>query len=132
MGEPIAVSGRTALAGVRLPVDPSTLLASFWPDPWDALAVDKPNSLALRIASVAAGTADGFFEGRTVAEWDIAAAALIVAEAGGAITDRDNRALAFNRSRPALDGIVAATPALVEPLRLRLAAGIAAWRAQRR
>lgn len=130
-GLPLAVSGRAALAGARLPVEAANLVASFWPEPWDAVAVERPNSLALRIAHVASGFADGWIEGRTVSEWDVAAAALILTEAGGTITDRDGGALAFNRPSPAVHGIVAATPALHPALRLRLDGGLRALAARR-
>lgn len=130
-GVPIAVSGRTALAGCALPIDPSTLTAAFWPEPWDAVAAEKPNSLALRIAHVAAGTADAFIEGRTISEWDIAAAALILTEAGGTVTDRDGAPLAFNRLSSAVRGLVAATPALHGEVRRRLEAGLKALAAVR-
>ena len=130
-GVPLAVSGRADLAGVRLPVDPPTLGATFWPEPWDAVAVEKPNSLALRIAHVARGIADGFVEGRTIAEWDIAAAALILTEAGGVVTDRHGATLTFNRPSPVVQGLVAATPALHDALRRRLDGGIRALAAAR-
>ncbi len=130
-GAPLAVSTATTLAGVRLPVDAGTLAGRFWPERWDAVAVETPNSLALRMAHVANDFADGFFHGRTAAEWDIAAAALIVAEAGGTVSDRDGVALAFNKPDPAIAGIVAATPALHAPLQQRLAAGLVAYAASR-
>lgn len=131
-GQPLRVSARADMAGVRLPIDAATLTARFWPEPWDAVAVEKPNSLALRIGHVAEGVADGFIEGRTIAEWDVAAAALIVSEAGGTITDRDGHALTFNRPSPAVHGLVAATPALHADLRRRLNGGIRALAARRR
>ena len=130
-GIALGVSGRRDLAGVRLPVDAPTLTAAFWPEPWDAVAVEKPNSLALRIAHVARGVADGFIEGRTIAEWDIAAAALILTEAGGTVTDRHGAAITFNRASPAVHGLVAATPALHDALRRRLIGGIEALAARR-
>ena len=131
-GAPIMVSGRDALAGLRLPIDAQGLTSRFWPEPWDAVAVDKPNSLALRTAMVASAEADAFFEGRSLAEWDIAAAALILAEAGGRVTDRDGRALRFNRPDPCIAGLVAATPALHGEVARRLAAGVASLSAVRR
>lgn len=130
-GEPLAVSGRRDLAGVRLPADPHGLTAAFWPERWDAVAVEKPNSLALRIGHVATGFADGFIEGRTIAEWDIAAAALILAEAGGTLTDRHGDPVAFNRPSPAVHGLVAATPALHDGLSRRLDGGLRALAALR-
>jgi len=131
-GAPLAVSGRVILAGARLPVDAINLTASFWPEPWDAVAVERPNSLALRMAHVASGFADGWIEGRTVAEWDVVAAALILTEAGGTVTDRHGAPLAFNQPDPVVHGVVAATPALHSDLRCRLDGGIRAWAARRR
>ena len=131
-GAAIAVSGRDALAGLAMPIDPQGLVAPFWPEPWDAVAVEKPNSLALRIAKVANGEADAFLEGRSISEWDIAAAALLLTEAGGAVSDRNGDALGFNRASPAVHGLVAATPALHAEVARRLAAGIAALSAVRR
>ena len=130
-GLDLAVSGRTAMAGCALPIDPSSLTASFWPEHWNAVAVEKPNSLALRIAHVASGLADGFIEGRTIAEWDVAAAALILTEAGGTITDRHGEPMTFNQPIPSIHGIVAATPALHDDLRRRLDGGLKALAARR-
>ena len=48
----------------------------------DLVAVAKPNSIALRIAMVAAGEADLLATIRWGHEWDIAAAVLIAREAG--------------------------------------------------
>ncbi len=129
---PIAVSGRSALAGLSMPIDPQGLTAPFWPEPWDAVAVEKPNSLALRIAKVASGEADAFLEGRSISEWDIAAAALLLTEAGGTVSDRNGAALAFNRASPTVHGLVAATPALHAEVARRLGAGIAALSEVRR
>ncbi len=131
-GARLAVSGRQQLAGLAMPADAASLKAGFWPERWDAVAVEKPNSLALRISHVASGLADGFIEGRTIAEWDVAAATLILHEAGGTITDRDGAALTYNRAVPEIRGLVAATPALAEAVRERLNAGIAALEARRR
>jgi myo-inositol-1(or 4)-monophosphatase len=130
-GTALRVSGRSDIAGIRLPVDPPALTAAFWPEPWDAVAVEKPNSLALRIAHVARDAADGFIEGRTIAEWDIAAAALILTEAGGTVTDRHGAPVTFNRPSPAVHGLVAATPALHGALRTRLDGGLRALAAAR-
>ncbi len=119
-GAPLKVSGLATLDGVRLPIDPPNLTASFWPSPWPGTAVEKPNSLALRLAKVASGEADAWIEGRSINEWDVAAAALICTEAGGIVTDRAGRALAFNQPDPVIHGLAAATPALHGEARDRL------------
>jgi myo-inositol-1(or 4)-monophosphatase len=48
------------------------------------------------LAYVAAGRADGYWE-QSAAPWDIAAGALLVAEAGGRVTDGRGRALALDQ-----------------------------------
>ncbi|WP_353215971.1 3'(2'),5'-bisphosphate nucleotidase CysQ [Sandarakinorhabdus sp.] len=112
-GKRLSVSGLAALDGVRLPIDAANLTASFWPSPWPGSAVAKPNSLALRMAMLAANEADAWLEGRSIPEWDVAASSLILTEAGGVLTDRRGAPLGFNRHQPVLHGIAAAaTPAL--------------------
>lgn len=111
-GRALRVSGLAAMAGVRLPIDAANLAAPFWPSPWPGRAVAKPNSLALRMAMLAADEADVWLEGRRIGEWDVAAASLILAEAGGVVTDKAGQPLAFNTPQGCIDGVVAATPAL--------------------
>ena len=52
----------------------------------DAAGIRRPGSAALDFAYVAAGRLDGFWE-IGLAEWDLAAGALLVKEAGGVVTD---------------------------------------------
>ncbi len=119
-GAAIRVSGRTEEAGMRLPVDPQFLAARLWEQPFEAEALPKPNSMALRIAMVASGAADGLIDARMMNEWDVAAASLVLEAAGGRITDREGQPFAFNKPEPELSGIVAATPALHRSLARRL------------
>ncbi len=128
---PISISNCDNIEHCRLPGDPATLGAKWWPEPWGPLAVEKPNGLALRIAKVASDEADAFFEGRPMGEWDIAAAALILTEAGGRITDREGRELRYNKPEPRLHGVVAATPPLHAEVVRRVGAGIVALQAMR-
>lgn len=111
-GVPLRVSALATPEGIRLPIDVANMNAGFWPEPWVGEAVEKPNSLALRMAKVAADEADAWMEGRSIAEWDVAASALILTEAGGAVTDRAGAPLAFNKPMPVFHGIAAATPGL--------------------
>src|SRR5205085_6407625 len=53
-----------------------------------ARAVRRLGSAALDLCYVAAGRLDGFWE-RDLQPWDIAAGALVVAEAGGLVTQMD-------------------------------------------
>jgi myo-inositol-1(or 4)-monophosphatase len=93
------------------------------PEDADLTAVPKPNSLALRIALVAAGEADLVATLKWGFEWDIAAAALIAEEAGAGISGALGQPLAFNTASGEAFGVLAAAPgihaAAVERLRER-------------
>ena len=78
----------------------------------DLAAVPKPNSIALRIAMVAAGEADLVASTRLGNEWDIAAAALIAGEAGAAVSDARGQALRFNTERAEAIGVIACAAGL--------------------
>jgi myo-inositol-1(or 4)-monophosphatase len=101
-GAPIRASGRTILAGARVPADQLPEVDR------DLVAVAKPNSIALRIAMVAAGEADLVATLRWGFEWDIAAAALIAAEAGAKVSGALGQPLAFNSASGEAFGVVAA------------------------
>lgn len=81
--------------------------------------VRRLGSAAIDLCYVAAGRFDGFWEER-LHPWDIAAAALIVSEAGGAVTDYDGAPLDIFRGQ-----IVASNGALHEAMRhiIRTASG---------
>jgi myo-inositol-1(or 4)-monophosphatase len=92
-GVPLAASARDRLPGARVPID--TLPRGDR----DLVAVHKPNSIALRVAMIAAGEADLIATTRLGNEWDIAAAVLIAAEAGAAVSDARGAKLRFNTAR---------------------------------
>lgn len=83
-------------------------------------------SLAYRLGLVAEARFDAMLTLRHSWEWDIAAGALIVEEAGGRCTDRHGAPLRFNNADPRLDGVVAGGPhvhtamidALLPPVRV--------------
>lgn len=116
-GERLRVSPRAELAGARVPAD------QLPRQDRDLVAVRKPNSIALRIALVAAAEADLVATLRWGFEWDIAAAALIAEEAGATVTGALGQPLAFNTASGEAFGVLAATPgihaAAVERLRER-------------
>ena len=69
-------------------------------------------SLAYRMASVARGRFDAMLTLRPSWEWDIAAGALILSEAGAICTDRTGEEMRCNNPDPRLNGVVAGNPAL--------------------
>lgn len=105
-GAALRVSGRQDFAGARVPADQLPEVDK------DLVAVNRPNGIALRMAMVAAGEADLAASLRWGNEWDIAAAALIVAEAGGTVTDALGQPLRFNSDPPSALGVLAVTPAI--------------------
>jgi myo-inositol-1(or 4)-monophosphatase len=69
-------------------------------------------SLAWRLALVAEGAFDAMLTFRDAWEWDIAAGALIAAEAGARVTDRAGAPLAFNSPAARTPGALVAPPPL--------------------
>ncbi len=102
----LTASDRGELAGARVPADnlPRT--------DRDLVAVAKPNSIALRIAMVAAGEADLLATQRWGFEWDVAAATLIAREAGAATSDALGQPLIFNKRDPRAYGLLVSAPAI--------------------
>jgi myo-inositol-1(or 4)-monophosphatase len=64
------------------------------------------SSLAYRLCLVAQGQFDGMITLRPSWEWDIAAGALIAAEAGAVVTDPAGKALHFNNPEPKVPGVL--------------------------
>ena len=123
-GVALAASTRQALPGARFPADALPKADR------DLALVEKPNSIALRIAMIAADEADLITTLRWGNEWDIAAAVLIAAEAGATTSDAAGEPLVFNKADPRAFGVLVSAPAIhaatVQRLAPRVAAGIGA------
>jgi myo-inositol-1(or 4)-monophosphatase len=72
----------------------------------------KIPSLALRIANVASGALDAGFASENAHDWDIAAADLILHEAGGRLASLDGSAIVYNRG-DTRHGLLTAAPAQI-------------------
>lgn len=105
-GARLTASQRTDFRGARVPAD------SLPPQDRDLVMVDKPNSIALRIAMVGADEADLVATLRWGFEWDIAAATLIAREAGATVSDAFGQTLAFNKRDPRAFGLLVSAPAI--------------------
>ena len=114
-GVAVRVGGRTEFGGARVPTDTLPKVDG------DLVAVHKPNSIALRIAMVAADEADLVATLRWGHEWDIAAAVLIAQEAGARVTDALGQPLAFNTPSAQAFGVLATTPGIHAAAAARLA-----------
>lgn len=105
-GIPLKASSRMIFTGSRVPAD------SLSVEDKDLTLVDKPNSIALRIAMVGADEADLLATLRWGFEWDIAAATLIAREAGAAISDAFGAPLNFNKADPRAFGLLVSAPGI--------------------
>lgn len=71
----------------------------------------KVHSLALRLTRVAHGALDAAFASSGSHDWDLAAADLMVHEAGGVMTDFNGQPLRYNQPRTSHGALIAAGPA---------------------
>ena len=115
------VGGGTHLNGVRVEMtDVDSLACSmigqpdvfargnahYWPD---LRLIDAiPNAMAWRMSLVAAGRWDATVALNEKSDWDLAAAVLLIQEAGGVATDRHGRAFVFNGESVIQKGAIAA------------------------
>lgn len=104
---PIQVTSAETLAGARIagPKRAMEDLAKLEP----TLAIQpRIPSLALRLARVAQGSFDAAYAGGNSHDWDLAAADLLVHEAGGILTTLAGETAAYNRPEPVHGPLVAA------------------------
>ena len=106
-GVPINVSPGERLHGARVAGPPRRLERLSAISPGIAI-VPKIHSLALRIARVAEGALDAAVAGPNSRDWDLAAADLLVHEAGGALTSLDGQPPIYNRPDPVHGALLAA------------------------
>ena len=108
----ISVREPIELEGCCLAASASQIRSKQWATPWPEFETLWVNSIAYRLALVAAGKCDGTVSLSGKSDWDIAAAHLLVTEAGGVVTTGDSSPLVYNRENPRHNSIVSAGPAL--------------------
>jgi myo-inositol-1(or 4)-monophosphatase len=109
-GTPIVVGTNTDLAHARV-AGPKRRVDHLESSGLGIIAEPKIHSLALRLARVAAGRIDVAFAGPNSHDWDIAAADLVVHEAGGQFTTLKGERLSYNRTVPRHVALVATNSA---------------------
>ncbi len=114
-GQGISASDADTLDGASVLADARILEGPQWDEPWPAMRFEKRNAIAYRMALVASGAFDAALALTPKWDWDIAAGALIAAEAGARVTDHQGRPWRFNRADPRQPSIVCAA-AGVHPL----------------
>lgn len=106
-GAPIAVSAGDALDGARA-AGPKPMLERLAHAAPGIVAEPKVHSLALRLARTATGRLDIAFASGNSHDWDLAAADLLVHEAGGALTAFEGRQVIYNSAEARHGALVAA------------------------
>jgi myo-inositol-1(or 4)-monophosphatase len=96
---PIAVSPAPELRGARV-AGPQPMIDTLTRESGVMQLVPKIPSLALRIARIAAGDVDVGLVSSNARDWDIAAADLILQEAGGRLSDFSGATPVYNRDDP--------------------------------
>ena len=106
-GVPIAASTGHDMTGAKV-VGPKRHINWLASLNANAMPVPRIGSIALRLARVAQGVLDVAFAGGNSHDWDLAAADLLVHEAGGALTAITGEALTYNSSELVHGALLAA------------------------
>lgn len=115
-GEVIRVSDRQEIAGARM-VGPEDLYKSRrWPTPWPVVDIAGSTSIAYALCMVASGRHDGSVNLTGKSDWDLAAADLIVHEAGGIASTHRGEPFTYNRPSTRHRNVISAGPALHQRL----------------
>jgi len=120
-GTPLRVSARQDIADASALAGRAQLSPELWPGGAPPVRRHFRPALAHRLCLVAEGRFDCLITLAPCWEWDVAAGALIAAEAGAAVTTAGGGAPAFNSAQARLPGLIAAPPALHAQLMARLA-----------
>jgi myo-inositol-1(or 4)-monophosphatase len=107
-GVPIHVGSRDRLESCAMLGDRNQFLQA----PWPPMHVQNRNSVAYRLVLVADGSADASVSLTAKRDWDLAAADVILHEAGGLLTDTSGAALIYNRPVTKQASLIAANPGL--------------------
>lgn len=127
-GKGARVNGLGMAVSAAPALDGATVLASRTNfEPWHWVEARVPqvsrqvrSSLAYRMGLVGEGRFDAMLTLRPTWEWDVAAGSLIVAEAGGRVTDRAGAELVFNTRGLLVNGVIAAGPRVHDEIARRL------------
>ncbi len=126
-GERITATSRESLTGASLAGPRRYLRGVAEAASVDVRAVRFVGSLAYRLAQVATGGADVAAAREGSRDWDLAAADLIVHEAGGILTDLEGMTVRYDRAKTDHPPLVATSKALGAEVRRLISAEIATF-----
>jgi len=123
-GTPIHVSSRAELEGCRMLGDKAMFAHPAWSNPpntpWPPMEVETRNSVAYRMVLVASGVFDATLALSAKYDWDMAAADIVVREAGGILTAHDGAPLRYSKANPIQQSFICAGPLLHAALLAKL------------
>jgi myo-inositol-1(or 4)-monophosphatase len=128
-GRSLRASGASSLAGAKICASRSESRRRNFAALLPQVELVTLGSLAYKLALVAAGRFDAYLSWRRTNDWDIAAALLLLEEAGAVASDASGAPLLLNRPEPVHGGILAAPPALHAELLAATAGAYASMRA---
>jgi myo-inositol-1(or 4)-monophosphatase len=123
-GAPVHVSARADLEGCRMLADKAMLTHAAWNSPpnrpWPPMEIETRSSIAYRMVLVASGQFDAMLALSSKRDWDMAAAQIVVTEAGGLVTAHTGARPHYNRESTVQASVVAAGPKLHAQLMARV------------
>jgi len=120
-GKRLQVSDRPGFDHMRLLAEKKLSDPARWTAPWpETMNHETRASVAYRMALVAAGRYDAMVSLTHKSDWDIAAADLIVREAGGLCTTRAGEAFLYNGGKTDHESVICAAPVLHAQLLQRM------------
>jgi myo-inositol-1(or 4)-monophosphatase len=105
-------SSTDAIEGCAMLGDVGMYRHPAWPTPWPEMDIVSRNSIAYRMCLVAAGQFDGAIALSAKNDWDVAAADVIVREAGALATNHEGAAFMYDHPEPRQKSLVVAGKAL--------------------
>ena len=115
-GHPVRVTARSEVEGCRMLADKAMLTHAAWNTPpnipWPPMEIETRSSIAYRMVLVAEGEFDAMLALSAKRDWDLAAADIVLAEAGGVVTAHDGSVLRYNQRDAVQTSVVGAGPAL--------------------
>lgn len=120
-GQSIRVGTRREIEGCRMVAHPPMFKHKAWPERWPPMDFIERNSVAYRIALVACGAADAVIAMSAKNDWDLAAAHLILEEAGGLLTAHDGGEIRYDGASTRQASLVGANPLLHAEIMARTA-----------
>ena len=92
----VNISKFNKLKGCRMVAFKPMFSHPSWKSPWPKMLIDNKNSIAYRMALVASGEFDAMMALNSKNDWDIAAGDLLITEAGGYVSQHNNKKIKYN------------------------------------